>query len=570
MTSIDEIVVARDVMVAMRDGTHLATDVYRRQEGGPWPTLVHRTAYGKTNPYVVDTLMLSPLDAVERGYAVVVQDVRGTSASEGVFTGFAQERPDGHDTISWIAEQDWNNGDVGIYGSSYMGVTSSQAIVDAPSALKACIAYITSVNFRESWIYTGGAFELGFNVRWALMQATAALSRPGVHLARQQLMATQERLTSDPLAFFSSTMDVGELADQCGSYADLVRTWIEEGPDAPYWDDTDVLMAAERVAVPVLSIAGWYDGFVKSGIDLYTTLVAKSAPECRDHHRLIVGPWDHQSYQAPATLAKGGVVSYGAAATSGRAGLLPCIMDWFDRWLKGAPEDGRLPVRYFHMGPNCWEEAPSWPPANDVERWYLTSRGAANVTLDDGRLVRTEAASPPDSYIYDPARPVPTVGGRHLLLLSPAGPQDQRELAARDDVLVYTSDHLLEALSIAGAVRLDLFVRSSTPTTDFMATLIDVHPDGTALSIADGALRLSSNEGGGDVRFISVDLAYTAYTLPPGHRLRVHVMSSSFPRFDRNRNVGKDGLPGSYVVAVQHVLHDADHPSALVVSVRRI
>jgi putative CocE/NonD family hydrolase len=220
------------------------------------------------------------------------------------------------------------------------------------------------------------------------------------------------------------------------------------------------------------------------------------------------------------------------------------------------------------MGPNQWQTSEQWPPAAETQRWYLTSGGRANTSAGDGRLVTGKpGAAGLDSYVYNPADPAPTTGGRHLLYFRPAGPQDQRELATRPDVLVYDSPALLADLAVAGPVQLELFVSSSAPTTDFHAALCEVHGDGRVLDVADGACRVTADADPLSERQIVIDFAHTAHTFGRGNRVRVQVTSSNFPRFDRNRNVGADRATGDYDIAVQHVLHGEPHPSALVLSI---
>ena len=570
-----ELLIETDVRVPMRDGVLLATDIYRPiQDHERLPALVLRTPYDKSNRGGWGSLLLDVDDAMVRGYAVVAQDARGCHASQGRFRPITQERDDGYDTIAWVASQPWCNGKVGIWGSSYMGATALQAAVGAPDALKAAIAYLTAGDYYRSWAYVGGAFELGFNIRWAVAQAAAQLRRKEHGLDQATIdgvLSEADRLAHDPEAFLSSSLDVRELAPVSCSLIGHITDWIDHPNYDSYWRDIDVVAAAERVTVPILTIAGWHDGFLGSMLPLFEDLRRRGPEAVRTQHKLIVGPWDHQAYLSSIGTSTAGTRNFGPRATGGRAGLRQTALDWFDVWLKDdVPPRSTPAVRFFQMGEDQWMEADTWPVPSREVRWYLWSAGHANTSSGDGALVNDLPGKlPPDSYRYDPLNPAPTVGGRILLYPHIAGGlQDQHGLEARPDVLVYTSALLVEDVRVCGPVRLELYVRTSAPTTDFTATLVDLDDNGIGLSIADGIVRLSEEHGPAQqVRKAVVDLWQTAYTFPAGHQLRVHVTSSSFPRFDRNRNVASSAAPSEQAAAIQQILHDQRHPSALVLSV---
>ena len=558
------IMIDRDVMVPLRDGTRLATDVFRSADDGPHPTLLLRTPYNKRNRATWGPALLEFDDALERGYAVVVQDCRGTGASEGTFAPILQERGDGHDAIEWAAEQPWSNGRVGMWGMSYMGVTTLQACVDAPAALKVAVAYMTAGDHSSSWGRTGGAFELGFNLRWALDQAAGQLARSG---AVDEALATEvrdevDRFWADHRGFYASNLDPARIAPATATVVPSYRQLLEQ--DDAVMAGIDTIAQAERFSVPVLAIAGWQDGMLHSLLRLHAALVGKGPEHLRDHHRLIVGPWDHGAYLSPMTGAMAGVRHFGPGAAGGRVGLKDQALSFLDRWLVDDTAPPSPKVRYFDMGPNRWVDDDVWPPEAETGRWHLWSGGRANSRRGDGRLERLPPpAQPSDGFTYDPIDPVPTVGGRSLLYpFTPSGFQEQSAVEDRDDVLVYTSAALVEPVTVRGSLALDLFVRTSAPTTDFAATLADVSDDGS-FSVADGITRLDPGVPG-ELRRVVIDLGDTSYRFDVGHRIRVNLTSSSFPRFDRNRNVAPDADGPACAVAVQHVLHDPEHPSALV------
>ena len=555
-----EMVIERDVPIPLGDGVCLAGDVYRPNDGARHPTLVHRTPYGKGNVALVNDLIFSPIEAVERGFAVVVQDVRGTGASGGEFAPLTQERADGHDTLDWVATQPWSDGTFGIYGSSYMGATALQAAVDAPSGLKAVFAYITGSTYQSGWIRSGGVLEIALNVRWTLAQLAAQLQRPErAGVLDSSVTDLMGRFGADPIGELRRTIDPSAFGDVLGKAAPFFCDWLDRPAGDDYWKALDIAAAAAagRIAAPVLHVAGWYDGFLGEHLELQRALPAGG------DHRFIVGPWTHDAYFGVFTASTAGTRNFGPTALGGRAGLATIALDWFEHRLRGSATASLPPVRYFQMGANQWRPADQWPPPHTIERWHLHSGGRANTRGGDGRLaLAPPGAEPADTYVYDPAAPAPTTGGAHMAYgVTETGVHDQGELEERTDVLVYTSAHLLEPLTIVGPVTVELHVLSSAPTTAFVATLVDVDEAGTALNIADGVQRLEQGDNT-DVaasQLVVIDLRATAYTVAAGHRVRIHITSSSFPRLER--------CPDR---AVQHVLHDAGHPSALTLAIPEV
>jgi uncharacterized protein len=575
------IVVERGLLVPMRDGVRLATDVYRPSAPGRYPVLVQRTPYDKGDLWPTATLMFSPLDAAERGYAVVVQDCRGRFASEGEWIPFAVEGPDGYDTVEWAAAQPWSDARVGVYGSSYNGVTALQAAVHAPPHLQACVAYMTGANYCEGWVYSGGAFELGFNLWYALHQAWNALGRVGLdEAALTEASARLTGATLDPLSAFREL----PLADHPlfrGRLAPYWRDWVGHERYDGYWQAVDVAARAGEITVPVLHIAAWYDGFLRSHLDLERALAAHPDARVRDAHRLVVGPWDHMAYLG-VRKASAGEREFGPVAVGGPATAAPLCFEWFDRFVAGRERAALAPprIRYFLMGANEWREADAWPPPHRPLRLYLRSGGRANSLRGDGLLSREEpGAEPADRFVHDPRDPVPTVGGRSMVpgVCAP-GVQDRSRVEARDDVLVYTSPALEAPLTVAGPVAARLFVRAAARDADFVAKLVDVEPSGYCAPVAEGVLRARFRHGRdreeplvpGEVVEIEVDLLATAHVFAAGSRVRLEVAGSDFPKYDRNAGTGASPLraaPADLRPFAQEVLHDADHPSWLTLPV---
>lgn len=567
---VSDISVSRDVPVPMRDGTELATDIYRPADGEPAPTLVHRIPYDKSFAWYVGSLMFNPLTAVERGYAVVVQDTRGRFASAGEWTPFHNEAADGYDTVEWAADQPWSDGRVGVYGSSYMGVTTLQAAVADPPHLEAAVAYLTGANYHDGWAYSGGAFELGFNLHWALGLSWDRLERAD--------LAEYDRIKDDLAAVHADPASYAEhrpLRSLPGVSEALPAwdEWLSHPEYDDYWADVDVTERAGEISVPLLHVTGWYDNFLRGHLDLQAALEAEGDAD----HRFVVGPWDHGAYLS-STPSQVGDRRFGPEATGGPSFMSGRTLDWFDHHLRGEPlpEDRRTGVRYFDFARETWSETPSWPPAADTQRLYFGSDGDANGRTGDGTLLEEPPeAAPPDSYVYDPTAPVPSVGGRTLMPeMATAGIRDRSTVDEREDVLAYTSPGLTAPLSIAGPVSVTLHAASSARDTDFTATLVDVAPDGYCTPVAEGILRARYRNGTsdpeplspGEVYELEIDLWAVAHTFEPGHRIRVSVSSSNFPRFDPHPNVYEPlaDVPEDGVrTATQRVYHDADHPSSL-------
>lgn len=565
-------IVDRDVPVEMRDGVELATDVYRPAEDGAYPTLVQRTPYDKSDAQVAGGLMFNPLNAVDRGYAVVVQDVRGRYASEGAWEPMRNERDDGYDTVEWTADQDWSDGNVGIYGPSYMGLTAWQAVVADPPHLEAAFPYVTGSNYHEGWTYTGGAFELGFNLWWITFllgfDTADRLPREQAKEAKRGLARMSFNL--EDAVHYLPLVELPGFRNAAVSYW---QDWLEHPTYDSYWEEIDVTAHVDGVTIPVLHATGWYDMFLRGHLDVYDAIRQEATLEAVENQHLIIGPWSHDQYMSEA-ITKVGDKELGVKAPAGPPFVNDVAFQWFDAHLKDderALED--VPrVRYFQLGDDQWRGVDEWPPESTSVEYYLHSNGDANTRSGDGRLTRELPGNEtPDSYDYDPADPVPSVGGRTTMPnLGHAGVKDQSEVEKRDDVLVYTSPKRTTPLQLAGPLTVRLYAASSSSDTDFTAKLVDVHPDSYVAIVAEGIQRAryrKSRETAvfmtpGEVHEFDIDLWATAYTFEPGHRLRVEISSSNFPRFDRNLNTEKPVAEADDVqVATQQVFHDGEHPS---------
>ena len=575
-------VVERDLIVTARDGIALGTDVYRPEGPGPYPTLVYRVRGSRSSAFITGLLMVHPLEAVRRGYAVVIQEVRGRAGSEARWHPFVHEREDGEDCLNWVLAQPWCDGRLGSYGTAYSAETALAMAALGRSELKALVVLGTGADYHDGWVYTNGAFELGWNVYWAYMTLAESISRLEIAEDEREELKREyaQAIIHAPEVAARLPISDHPLLTRCGELQ--YHEWLEHPDYDDYWAAFDVLADAERMSVPILSIAGWHDNFLKSHMDLYRAMRERGSEPGRSNQRLVIGPWEHVNYVSPFSTSRTGAIEFGPSASSGVGLSGPLLLDWFDRWIKGEERGAGGGVRYWQLGVDEWRETSAWPPAHEVTPMYLHSGGGANSRRGDGVLSSTPpgAAEPPDSYLYDPLEPVPTVGGKTLMpTIMGAGIQDQCEVEERMDVLCYASAVLTTPLEIAGPVRVVLWAASSAPDTDFTAKLVDVRPDGFAANLADGIVRARYREStkhrsaaltpAEPVRF-EIDLWDLAHTFLPGHRVLLEISSSNFPRFDRNLNTGNElGVDGAQdaVKAAQQILHDAEHPSAVLLPV---
>jgi putative CocE/NonD family hydrolase len=549
-------------------------DVYRPDVSERLPVLVHRTPYDKS----VSAFTNVPVDVlrvVRAGYVVVVQDTRGRGVSGGLFTPFVDEAADGEDTIGWAAGQPWSNGRVGMFGQSYVGATQLLAATRSPEALGAIAPVLTSGDYHGGWVYRGGAFELGFCLLWTLMfLAPAEIGRRGMGDISQLVTAVD---AVDDVYRRMPLDDVSELEGVAPFYFD----WLARPDDGDEWRRIAPARAYEQITAPALNVGGWYDLFLSGTLANYQGLRARAgSAEARAAQRLIVGPWAH-GVAGGAFVERG----YGLAASTDAIDLTGLHLEWFDQHLKASiSQEQKKPVLLFVMGANVWREEDDWPlPDTRFTAYHLRSGGHANSVGGDGGLsLEPPTDEPADCYHYDPRDPVPTFGGATFLpgvwVGANAGPRDQRMVESRSDVLCYSTVPLERPLEVVGPVGLVLFASSSARDTDFVGKLVDVAPDGRAEILTDGILRARYRESlsepsllePGRVVELHVDLGATAYRFPAGHRIRLDVTSSNFPRFDRNTNTGgviaQERIEDA-VVARNCVHHERTYPSRLILPV---
>ena len=565
-----DVVVERDVPARMRDGTTLYADVYRPSSGGPLPVLLMRLPYDKTQ--AANVTYRHPSWYASHGYMVVAQDTRGRWRSEGDFYPFAYEAEDGYDTVEWAASLPHSNGRVGTYGFSYDGATQLQAALKRPPSLRTICPGFTGSQYYEGWAYKAGAFALAFNASWATNLAMDDARRRGDDAATQSLLA----------AFLGAPAFYGHLPLK--EYPPLVQSdlgryffdWMDHPSYDDYWCRWSVDEDYSRIDVAALHTSGWYDAFVGGTVKNYEGLRRGAASEAsRYAQKLLLGPWYHLPWSRLT-----GAADFGPEA---RNTVDDLQLRWFDQFLRDE-DTGVLesPVTFFLMGRNRWMDERYWPPEGTERRdYYLRSEGSANSINGDGRLdVEPPGRERPDVYTYDPLFPVPSVGGHSgfVPVVAPMGPADQAGVEVLNGVLVYTSAPLEKDLTVIGPVSVTLHAASSAPDTDFTAKLCVVSPEGRSTNILEGIIRAryrkSSTEPSpiapDEVYEYRIDLGPTAYVFEVGHHVRLQVSSSDFPQWDRNLNtggpLGQEGITQARV-ATQTVLHDADHPSRLTLSV---
>jgi len=530
--------------VPMRDGVALATDIYLPDEEGPFPTLLVRDIYSSGTSAVRQSYAKF---ATANGYAFVFQSARGRYYSEGHWYPYFQEINDGDDTLTWIAQQPWSNGRVGMFGSSYLGSVQWLAALNRNPALKAIAPAVSPGNYYRDVAYPGGAFSLLSRARWGI----------GIVGSRTSMMY--------PIDWSASIdhLPIESLAASLGFSVRHFQDWLAHPSYDAYWEPLNLEARADEMVVPALNIGGWYDVFLRSTIGSYRTMTEEAASEeARRHQRMLIGPWPHGWNRSTRT----GGIDFGAESL---IDVAPLFLSWFDHWLKDGPAPDGAPIRLFVMGENRWREENEWPLARtDFQRWYLHG---------DGQLAADAptAEKATQSYRYDPADPVPTLGGN---IMDPAlrGPFDQAPLDERTDILRFLSQPFAEATEITGPIRAVLYAASDAPDTDFMVKLNVVKADGRAFNLVDGVIRARYRDGfeqpvpiePGRVYRYDIDVWATSYLLSPGDRLRVDITSSNFPRLARNLNTGAPFATTAVMRPAEQTLHlGAAHPSHIVLPV---
>ncbi len=513
---------AVEEFAVLRDGTRLAANVFKPAGPGPWPVIVTRTPYLKDIRGTPEERAAQARRYTDAGYVYVLQDVRGRGHSQGFYAAYENDIEDGYDTIEWAARQPWSNGKVGISGASAMGITGNAAAVAAPPHLVAAYVVVAPVD-RSRSSFMGGILKEKDSVGWL----------KGLGVSDAAVDAFRARTTDDV-----------------------------------FWNR--IAMSANRkyIRVPIYNVGGWYDIFNEGNTSNFVYLQNQGAKGARGNQKLLMGPFGH----GPLS----GNLAYAGEDTL--TGAFKDELRWFDYWLKGVPNGimDEPPVSYFMMGPaqkggyspkNRMLTSANWPPASRETRYFL----APDLTLTTRAPIAETAKL---SYRFDPANPVTTFGGANLTF--DRGPEDQRQVPARQDYLRFQTPVLDKDVAIAGTVKVELYGATDGLDTDFMAKLVDVYPDGYEALVLDAPIRARYRDGRmpdqvkmmtpGAPEELILDLWSTALTFEKGHRIAVHVTSSNSPRFEVNPNTGE--APGGHAqkprVATNSIYMDASHPSALV------
>lgn len=560
------VITEKNLPVAMRDGTVLRADIYRPDAVERFPVLLYRTPYDKASESSVELAQ----KLSERGYVVVMQDVRGRYASDGGFRpGFYSsdtcDSEDGYDTVEWAAGLPWSTGKVGTFGNSYNGWTQWELAHTRPPHLVAMLPQGCVANLLDREL--SGVARLGRILSWTISFAADERRRDEEQWgAKTTDDATQLWMESERMKWLWY-LPLAEIPDDAFyGMGEHWRRWLDHHATDHFGFES----RHSQIDVPALMTTGWYDQQIWT-IKNFTGMVKNGMTDhARDNQHLIIGPWSHTGTAWERVI---GEVDFGPEAAQDYYDVADA---WFSHWLKDAQNDVAEwpPIRLFVMGANVWRSENEWPLARTAYTdFYLHSNGHANTAAGDGLLTTTRpGAEPADVFTYDPRDPVMT-------LYTPLGqhePQDQRVLNGREDVLVYSTPPLSEPIEVTGPIELTLWAASSATDTDFIIKLMDVWPSGFTQELCHGIVRARYRESfdepspiePGEVYEYTIRLNPTSNLFQMGHQIRVDVSSSDFPNFDRNHNTGGDDYSESALIpATQTIYHDHLRPSRIVLPV---
>ena len=550
----------RGVKCRLRDGVTLVSDHYYPGVQGPWPTLLMRQPYGRD---IASTVVYAhPIWFARQGYHVVIQDVRGRGGSEGEFYPFRNEGRDGEETIAWLRSHAASNGRIGMYGFSYQGATQLLAAAEQPAGLQCIAPHMTAADLYHGWFYHHGALRLSSVLGWGIQMLREDMRRKGLHEAQEKLEVAWANLRVQaqhvPYAEHPALSD-----PHLPSY---VRDWFRHREPGVYWTGQDISARVDRIQVPALHLAGWYDTYLEGSVAGYLALRAGAGSDfARENQYLIAGPWLHIPWGDRI-----GDTNLGEAANLKTDAIL---LRWFNHWLKDSSEFAIEPrIRYFRLGINNWRGAHDWLDATDP--FYLHSAGNANSGTGDGNLSPTAPADeePRDIFVYDPEVPVAAPGGLQAL----SGPFDQAALEMGNNVLVYSTGPVVREMEVFGQPRVVLYAVTSAAHADFTAKLVRVATNGRAEFLCIGIARSSwlfrdSAYFADRIHAWEFSLEPIAFVLAPGERLRFEIASSAFPLYDRNPSTA---VPAQFADhrnwsrSTQQILHTATHPSALYLPIK--
>ena len=546
----------RGLECRLSDGTVLVSDHYYPAGDGPWPTLLMRQPYGRD---IASTVVYRhPSWYAMHGLHVAIQDVRGRGGSGGEFYPFRHEGRDGAESIAWLRRHPACNGKIGMYGFSYQGATQLLAAAEQPEGLVCIAPHMTAADLYHGWFYHHGALRLSSTLGWGIQMLREDARRKGLREASDRLESAWNNIREQ--AQFVSYASHPVIIDP--ALPSYVRDWLSHREPGDYWTGQGISTRYDRILIPALHVAGWFDTYVDGSIPAYLALRHQAGSEfARNHQYLIAGPWVHIPWGDRA-----GDTNFGEAANVNTDEIL---LRWFNHWLKDSGEFASEPrVRYFALGANDWRSAGEWPAAAAYPL-YLHSRGGANSRKGDGALsdCAPHAHEPCDVFVYDPEVPVMAPGGPQGL----SGPFDQAGPELGNNLVVYTSPVVTREIEIFGQPRIKLFAATSAPHADFTAKLVRVKPNGRTEFQCIGIARSSwlfrdTSYTADEIHTWEFTLEPIAFVLAPGERLRLEIAGSAFPLYDRNSSTAVPPQLADHWTwsrSTHRVFHSADHPSAL-------
>ena len=560
--------------MTMRDGVSLRGDIYRPDDRQRHPAILMRSPYHRA--MTLDFSFLNLIDVVTAGYALVVQNIRGVFDSGGEMSlgdvSFSVQGQDGYDSVEWVADQKWCDGNVGTAGGSYPGLLQWITARENPPHLKAIAPWISGSGGTEP-SRQNGIVNLGVALNWVLGRALEIVSwqkEAGKDVSNALEVLQRGNVQPEEVYNHLPLKDVPHF-----NFEGVKEIWTARILNSDYEKPEYIEKTRtpyEKVSVPCIHVSGWYDFYPSGTFAHYLNMKEKGGSAlARQGQHILMGPWLHLG---PAIDQSIGDMGFGHLASIQGSQLSRYNMAFFNKYIRGMEVE--LPaVRYFVMGSNEWRNAETWPlPQTQWRRYFLHSQGSANAAAGNGGLSQEEpGAETPDVFSYDPHNPVPTIGcrgGVHLLRVPP-GIQEQSLNERRQDVLCYTTSELKEDLEVTGPLQLHLFAATSARDTDFVAKLVDVYPDGRAYNVTnDGIIRARYRKSlfqpelvtPGEVNEYVINLEATSQLFRRGHRIRIDIMSSSFPEYDRNMNTGNPiGEDAKGVTAKQTVYHNSEYSS---------
>ena len=551
------VLLARTLRCRMSDGVELISDHYRPEQPGRFPTLLMRQPYGRD---IASTVVYAhPVWFARHGYNVVIQDVRGRGSSGGEFYPFRQEARDGTETIAWVRQLPESNGRVGMYGFSYQGMTQLLAAAEQPEGLQCIAPGMTAHDLYHGWFYSCGALRLASTLGWGLQMLKEDARRSRLRDASDRLEQAWASLA--PQTSLLPVRDNPALHGE--GLPEYVLDWLDHFAPGEYWSSQDISLKTDRIRVPALHVAGWYDTYLQGTVNGFLELCQSADASARGNQYLIAGPWVHIPWGDHA-----GAANFGAQALLDTDEIL---LRWFNHWLKDSGEfSGEPRVRHFVLGENCWRTADAFPDSDaDSRALYLHSAGRANSRKGDGTLsfLKPSAQEPCDVFVYDPEVPVMAPGGT----TAASGCFDQSAVEMGNNVLVYTTEPLSRPLRVFGFPRVSLYCSTSSAHADMTGKLVRVTPNGNAEFICIGIGRsgfLFADRGYAPdtIHAWNFTLEPTSCMFAPGERIRLEIASSAFPLYDRNPGTCVEPCRATswdWRRSTQIVFHDHARPSAL-------